>query len=214
MKWYRIILSFWLVSSCTPQKANRLVCQKPIPIISILQQTKTLPAKLNLLTQQLAMQKKCQQMPAPAEKNQLAQWLQQHWQKHSYPISEFIKEHSYLYQQISLAYLSIAYGNAIRWRDFAPNGYTTIFYFSAQWCSACKDTKPPLMAFVRKKTNYLMREIDIIDWQSEASSMLNAISHKEGYYRKFLPFLLVYHSGKIQFLGSYQEWLTQKSGKI
>lgn len=131
-----------------------------------------------------------------------------------YVVTDFIKEHSHIYKNITVPHLLISKGNNFEPNDFVPNGYKTIFYFTAEWCSMCKVVKPVLLKYIRIKEKVLIREVDVLDWESEAGDKLNQIARENGKYKRFLPYIIVFENGKIFYLGNVKDYINREYNTI
>lgn len=116
-------------------------------------------------------------------------------------VSDFIASEKTLYRHVSLPHLRIAYGNSFESQRVAWEGGTTLIYFTAPWCKMCKVIKPELLKLAEARPAVVLREADIIDWESQAHRVYIDEAHKfndEGFK---LPGLIVIEGGKIIYAG-------------
>lgn len=124
-----------------------------------------------------------------------------------YPITDFITRYSYIYKRVSVPYLYIVKGNRFHPEDFIHSDLPTVFYLSAKWCTACKTLKPFLMQYLQLKKNFLVREVDIIDFDTEAAERMFQIAKDSSRYNIYLPYLIVYQNKQLMYLGKIEDFI-------
>gem|GEM_PF-4951040 len=116
-------------------------------------------------------------------------------------VTDFISKEKYLYLVASNEILNIAYGNAVDLTYFAPRDKTVFLYFTAKWCKQCRIIKPVILEIAERK-KILYREIDIIDWESEAHNVYIEYARKFEEDGSRLPGLILIENGKVIFAGA------------
>ena len=128
-------------------------------------------------------------IPTVSEKQveEILQILQEKISMFPYEITEFIRKNPQVYKKSNIPYLTLAIGNPITIENYLSSSKETIVLFSAEWCVQCQHVKPKLKQMA-KESNFLLREIDILDWDSEACDMLK--NYLPANKKPYLPFIL------------------------
>ena len=90
-------------------------------------------------------------------------------------------------------------------RHIAKNKITA-FLFYADWCPSCEKIRPRVQGFARSSDNFVLREIDITEFESPVTDQ---------YGIKSIPYFLVYdESGDLAVKGSTNRIFDYLNGKI
>lgn len=141
--------------------------------------------------------------------NSIARNLNLHSRKKRVPVTDLIEKNQKVLGKNTLPWFFTAYGNDFDMENFLLSDRTVIFYFTADWCAQCKIIRPHLMELVNQDRNYVMREINIIDWGSESYTIMDRFARDQGHYKRFLPFVIVRRGKETLWVGSaFEFWHT------
>jgi len=100
----------------------------------------------------------------------------------------------------------ISSGERVNINRFLAKNKITAFLFYADWCHSCKKVKPQVEDFARSSDNFVLREIDITEFESPVTNQ---------YGIKSIPYFLVYdESGNLAAKGSANRIFNYLNGRI
>ncbi len=121
----------------------------------------------------------------------------------------FINNQQDFFSYVTLPYFLVSKGHSFAIPNLSAREKTTVFYFTAPWCSFCQEYRKYLIQWAIKESDIVVREIDLVSNHSPASKDFQRLHQKANHHGIFVPVVFIYSKNRLIYSGSVKKLLLQ-----
>ena len=149
----------------------------------------------------------------PSSITRITDTLQKAIEVHPVLLTDFILQNRMYYRKSVSSYLVVVKGNDFVFEDFLSESRMTVYYFTEKTCTHCHVYRPYILQLTEVKPEYVIREVDVLGWESEAQKRLMNFMRSRGQYNQFHPYVVAFRGNEPFYWGDvpgFFEYLKSK----